>query len=304
MVRQGPSPCAGEYPMSTQAMKLVPRFGIALLLVLGCSGIARAQFVAGTWTAVNNPPSGINPSTCLLLTDATVMCQAGPGSAGWVRLTPDINGNYETGKWTTLNNAPNGTDGTDVLGVTCAPCQWAPEYYASAVLPDGKVVFIGGEYDTNSTPTHPAWSTIGFLFDPTKNSGMGSWSAQLTQPWATYVNGSGDTVGSIGDAQSIITQQGTMLVANTTDSDIGSFDEATLTFTALSPTGTKLDSNDEEGWTILPNGTLLSADAGVANRFEIYDPVANSWSHPATDTTAGITLPDVMSNCNSEELGP
>jgi hypothetical protein len=290
--------------MSIQAMKLICRFGIALLLVLGCSRIARAQFVAGTWAAVTNAPSGINPSTCLLLTDGTVMCQAGPGSAGWVRLTPDINGSYENGKWTTLNNAPTGTDGTDVLGVTCAPCQWAPEYYASAVLPDGQVVFIGGEYDTNSTPTHPAWSTIGFLFNPTANGGAGSWSAQLTQPWGTYVNFLGDTVGAIGDAQSIITQQGTMLVANTTDSDIGSFNETTLTFTALSPTGTKLDSNDEEGWTILPNGTLLSVDAGTGNSYEIYDPVANAWSHPTTNTTAGITLPDVSSNCSSEELGP
>lgn len=284
--------------MTIRVSNLISRLGITLLVAFVFSGLARAQ-----WNQVNNPPSGTNPSTCLLLTDGTVMCQAGPGSKSWLRLTPDINGSYENGKWTSLTDAPSGTDGTDVLGVTCSPCQWAPEYYASQVLPDGKVTIIGGEYNTNSTSTHPSWSPIGFLFDPTANSGAGSWSAQLTQPWGTSTTSSGDTVGQIGDAQSILTQTGAMLLANTSTSDMASFNESTLTFSALGPTG-KLDGNDEEGWTILPNGTILSVDASLANSFEIYDPVANAWSHPTTNTTAGITLADVGGNCNSEELGP
>ena len=82
---------------------------IAIAFVLLCSDVARAQ-----WTQVNNVPTGMNPSTCLLLTDGTVMCQANEGGNGWVRLTPDNTGSYENGKWTALDNAPSGTDSTNV----------------------------------------------------------------------------------------------------------------------------------------------------------------------------------------------
>jgi hypothetical protein len=76
---------------------------IAFVLMLACSEVARAQ-----WTQVNNVPAGANPSTCLLLTDGTVMCQAQEGGNGWLRLTPDNTGSYENGKWTSLDNAPQG----------------------------------------------------------------------------------------------------------------------------------------------------------------------------------------------------
>ena len=254
--------------MSFQAMKIVCRVAVLLVVVLGYSEVARSQ-----WTRVNNPPSSpsiTNPSTCLLLTDGTVMCQADEGSKSWLRLTPDNTGSYENGVWTSLQDAPKGTDGTIIEGVPCAPCQWAPTYYASAVLPDGRVVFIGGEYNTNSAPMHESWSNIGFLFDPTAKSGQ-AWSTQLNQPFGV-VQANGDTVGSIGDAQSVITQNGTMLVAHITDSNIASFDPSTLTFTALNPTGTKDDRNDEEAWTLLPNGTILNIDSQEPDSFQIYDP--------------------------------
>src|SRR2546430_14684989 len=48
-----------------------------------------------------------------------------------------------------------------------------------------------------------------------------------------------------------------MLLANIGNSDIASFDPATLTFTALARTG-KDDINDEEGWHQLPSGTFLT----------------------------------------------
>jgi hypothetical protein len=279
-------------------MKLAPSLGVALFILTALPGFARAQ----AWTQVKNIPSGTNPSTCLLLTDGTVMCQSNEGSASWLRLTPDNTGSYENGIWTSFDNAPQGKDGTSVNG-TCNPCQYAPTYFASAVLPDGKVVIIGGEYNTNSTGSRPSWSPIGFLFDPTKPAGS-QWSAQLTQPTGTFVRGNGDTVGCIGDAQSVITQTGTMLIANVCGSQILSFDESTLTFSAVAASGTKADGNDEENWTILPNGKILVVDAGLSNSFEIYDPAAASWNQPIPNTTAGITLPDVGGHCNSTELGP
>lgn len=278
--------------MQPESKRALTTLGIALFAFLVSPVLTRAQ-----WNKVNNPPSGTNPSTCLLLTDGTVLCQANEGSKSWLRLTPN-NGSYENGTWTTLTDAPQGSD-TSVKSTLpppapqvsgpCNPCQWGPLYYASAVLRDGRVVMIGGEDNTNGN----TWTNIGFLFDPTANGGAGSWSAQLTEPFGT---------GNIGDDQSVVLQDGTMLIANINNSNVASFDPSTLTFSALNPGGTKVDRNDEEGWTILPNGTVLSVDAGTVNSFEIYDPVANTWG--SSGTTAGLSLPDAGGNCNSQELGP
>jgi Bacterial Ig-like domain (group 3) len=289
--------------MSIQAMKSVTRLGVALFALLGVPGLARAQ-----WTQVNNVPMGTNPSTCLLLTDGTVMCQANEGGNGWLRLTPDNTGSYENGNWTSFDNAPMGTDSTNVTEATpatCAPCAYSPTYYASAVLPDGRVVVIGGEYNLNSTGSNPAWTNIGFLFDPTKPSGS-QWSVQLTNPFGYGFTGP-DKVGCTGDSQSVITQTGTMLIANVcgfSNAQIASFDPSTLTFTAINPSGKSgpNESNDEENWTILPGGNIFSVDSNTAQNSEIYDPTTNSWGQ-AVDT-AGIKLSDIGGNCNSRELGP
>jgi hypothetical protein len=271
--------------------KIGLKLGIALTGLLMSSELAHAQ-----WTKVNNPPSGTNPSTCLLLTDGTVMCQANEQNKSWLRLTPDNTGSYENGTWTALTDAPQGTDTSVASGPPpapqvsgpCNPCQYAPLYYASAVLPDGRVVIIGGEDNTNGN----TWTNIGFLFDPTGNGGLGSWSAQLSEPFGT---------GNIGDAQSVILPNGTMLVANINNSNLASFNPSTLAFTALNPTG-KSDRNDEEGWTLLPSGKILAVDTTTQNTSEIYDPATNTWGNQAN--TAGIDLADIGGNCNSQELGP
>ncbi|MEP6741157.1 MAG: hypothetical protein ABJB61_01560 [bacterium] len=205
---------------------------------------------------------------------------------------------------------PNGTDTTNISGTTCAPCTYAPKYFASQVLPDGRVVVIGGEYNTNSSATNPAsgvWTNIGFLFDPTTNGGMGSWSTQLTAP-ATFTGTNGVGTEGVGDAQSIVLPNGTMLLATTSGTDLASFNSTTLTFTALNPTN-KLDSNDQENWNILPNGRILTVDSRTVSSFEIYDPVANSWGVP-TDVIGNpiatpVNLADVTSTGGgSKEVGP
>jgi hypothetical protein len=129
---------------------------------------------------------------------------------------------------------------------------------------------------------------MGFMYDPVANS----WSAQLTEPFG---------VGSVGDSQSVVLADGTMLIANLNNGNVASFDPSTLTFTALNPSG-KIDGNNEEGWTILPDGRFLTVDAATANSYEIYDPTTNTWG--SSGTTAGITLADVGTSCNSIELGP
>ncbi|PYV96272.1 MAG: hypothetical protein DMG86_20740 [Acidobacteria bacterium] len=90
-------------------------------------------------------PSGF-ASTCLLLTDGTVICHE-YNTNRWHRLKPDINGSYQNGSWDvpgfTVADMPNANDPT----IGCVNCPYQPLDFASAVLPDGRVVVIGGEYN-------------------------------------------------------------------------------------------------------------------------------------------------------------
>ena len=140
-------------------------------------------------------------------------------------------------------------------------CPYRPLDFASAVLPDGRVVVIGGEYND----LHKVWTNIGFMYDPVTNT----WSGQITVPGTWCCAGGGHHSGGIGDAQSTILTNGTMLLAslgNPWGKDIASFDPATLTFTALAPTGDKDDDNWEENWNQLPNGRVLTVDSSPCKR--------------------------------------
>ena len=59
-------------------------------------------------------------------------------SSNWWKLTPDEHADYTTGTWSQL--APSQwLDGMENLN-------YAPSDFASAVLPDGRVIVMGGEY--------------------------------------------------------------------------------------------------------------------------------------------------------------
>ncbi len=84
----------------------------------------------------------------LLLTDGTVICKddAGNGQGtGWNKLTPDIHGSYSNGTWTSI-----------------APMNYDRLFFASQVLPNGKVFAAGGEYG--------AGATRGEVYDPVANT--------------------------------------------------------------------------------------------------------------------------------------
>jgi hypothetical protein len=76
------------------------------------------------------------------------------------------------------------------------------------------------------------------------------------------------------------------------------FNEATKKWTA---TGTgKADGNDEEGWTLMPNGNLLTVDANNnanPSTYEIYTTATGKW---ASGGSVGVDLTDLPSH----ELGP
>jgi len=271
--------------MQSHRLKNMLKSGVALIVLVGWSSVASAQ-----WTGLANAfPSGF-ASTCVLLTDGTLMCHE-YGTNRWHRLKPDINGSYQNGSWDvpgfTVAPMPIANDPT----IGCVNCLYRPLYFASAVLADGRVVVIGGEYNPPGTAV---WTNIGFMYNPVTNS----WSSQLTVPAWCCTNGPG--TGGIGDAQSTILPNGTMLLASTASTDIASFDPATLTFTALAPTS-KDDSNDQENWNILPNGSVLTVDSRIASSFEIYNPATNSWGNSGTTV---VNLADVGGSCTSAEVGP
>lgn len=250
--------------------------GAALLTTFGGLTAADAAFTPLT----NAPPAFLN--SCLLLTDGSVMCQ-GFFSNTWHRLTPDAFGSYVNGTWDTPPIPPM-PDGTDAR-IGCTPCAYSPLFFASEVLADGKVVVIGGE-DLGSVPGQVE-TNIGFLYDPVTNT----WSSQLAEAFGS---------GNVGDDQSNVLANGMMVIGNINTTNLEAFDEATLSFTALNPTG-KADINSEEGWNMLPNGNMLTVDTRIQAQSEIYDPLTNIWDDPLSTI---VNMADTGDLGGSVEIGP
>ena len=213
----------------------------------------------------------------LLLTDGSVMAQADPGtgagqSAGdFYRLTPDINGNYANGTWTHLASPPAG---------------YAPYASAQAVLADGRVLFVGGEYnqDNYALPFAPsALTNMSAVYDPVANS----WQMIAAPPGQPY----------IGDVPSAVLPDGRFIFGSKLDKKMWSLDPATLVWTAIPSTG-KNDNFAEEGFTLLPGGVILTVDVANTPQSEHFVPSTNTWVQDGptpvqlttpTDYPAGLT---------------
>ncbi len=253
-------------------MKVVRILGVALLALACASAFAQEPFTAGTWTKTTNaPPSAV--AHAMLLTDGSVLINSfffSTHTDTWYRLIPDSTGNYVNGTWVTAGSLPTG---------------YNPLYFGSSVLPSGQVTVLGGEYNNGSA----VWTTLGAIYNPATNK----WQ-KLAAPtgWTT-----------VGDAQSIILPNGKLMQANccTTDEAILTLSMGKATWTA---TGSgKSDWNDEEGWTMLPGGNILTVDAYVpsgccALGYQIYSPTTGAWTTPTNNTVVNLVDP------GSLELGP
>ena len=245
-------------------MKPLRMLGFATLVLCLAMGVASAQ----TWTRLTNSPPA-NAGAALVLTDGTVLVHSEQnGSANWFRLTPDINGSYINGTWTSVASMPAG---------------YAPLYFASAVLPDGRVAVEGGEYNN----LQGVWTNKGAVFDPTVNAPQGQWtSVSPPSGWS-----------SIGDAQSVILSDGTFMLADCCTKQNALADKAYTPVWTSTGSG-KFDLNDEEGWTLLPGGKVLTVDAYVGSyngsgmNSEIYDPGTGAW------TGAGSTQVQLWDSSN------
>jgi hypothetical protein len=241
--------------------------------------LATIQFsTAQHWVPLaNQPNANLGLGNPLLLTDGTVILHQACGPQWW-RLVPDAFGSYVNGTWKRIASLPSG---------------YAPLYFGSAVLPDGRVMMAGGEYNATKGNCQPVWTNQGAIYDPKTNK------------WTKVAPPAGWQ--SIGDAQSVVLANGTYMQANCCSKESALLDPAKLTWTT---TGTnKKDIYDEEGWTLLPDGTVLTVDAYVGayakngKRYEIYHPSTGKWTSPGnTPVQLWDSYPDA--NHASYELGP
>jgi hypothetical protein len=223
---------------------------------------------AGTWTSLTNP-SGQNLSNPILLTDGTVIAHVSQ-TTRWYKFTPSNTGNYVNGTWSAIASTAS---------------TYGPRFFGSGVLPDGRVVIEGGEYNLSGGRT-----TQGAIYDPTTNV------------WTPVAPPSG--WGTISDAAGVILPNGTYMQTSCCDSPphAALLNPSTLTWTA---TGSgKFDVYDEESIALLHDNTLLAVDAyvfaGCGTGSERYTPSTGLW------TSAGSTVVQ-QSDCNgngSFEVGP
>jgi hypothetical protein len=295
---------------------------------------------AGTWTPLAHQPTFMNPpSQCAAYPNANCAPPGTPSSGGVLnanlltdgsvlfeaivmddttarrleyRLIPDEFGSYVNGTWQQAASIPDARTPTN-------PGGWAPYGFASAVLPDGRVIYEGGE----DNGARFALSSRGGIYDPT----VDSWTPVLppsfdnlypaVPPLLPGFNNvceyprypapfTSQLVDAIGDAQSVVLPDGTFMLASKLSKQQALLDPKTLTWTL---TGTnKADVNSEEGWTLLPNGKVLTIDLqldywfGLTPQYtpgnsELYDPKTGSW------TSAGNTGV-ILTSFPCGEIGP
>jgi hypothetical protein len=197
-------------------------------------------------------------SQMLLLTDGRLMVQT-ENAPQWSILTPGADGTYRNGTWS-----------------SAAPMSKGRMYFASAVLSDGRVVVLGGEYAGDLFQADDATAEI---YDPQSNS----WSLITAPPgWS-----------QIGDAASVLLPDGRLLLGSLSTNDTELWDPKTQT---LSSAGTKLDPAEEESWVLLADGSVLTIDCTRFGKSE-------RWTQDGGWQEAG-DLPIDMVEVSSQEIGP
>ncbi len=211
--------------------------------IIACAAILLMQTglqAAGVWTPLTNANPAGGTGTMMLLSDGTVMVQ-GPGvTKKWTKLTPDASGNYVNGTWSNI-----------------ASMSLERLYFASNVLPSGKVFLIGGEYSgpngfqniTNSAE----------MYDPVANT----WSSLPTIPAPFF-----------GDDPTEVLPNGKVLCGYIFDGSTYLYDPVSNSW-STGPTKLRSEPSDEVTWVQLPGGDILSYDVfsspstgpGLAQRY-------------------------------------
>ncbi|HZU28901.1 MAG TPA: putative Ig domain-containing protein [Bryobacteraceae bacterium] len=249
---------------------------VALLALL----IAAAE--AQSWTTLTNaPPAAI--SSCMLLTDGGVMCQS---ETRWYRLTPDSSGSYINGAWSSLAGFPSG---------------YGPGEYASAVLANGRVVVVGGEFNFADF----VLSKMSAIYDPT----IDSWQMISPPTGAVFHD-----FQCIGDAPAAVLPNGRLLIGSKLFQGLATLDPSSLSWSLVTETGKNDPSDAEEGWTLLPDGSVFTMDVAAAPAAErlLLSGSAGVWvsagNSPQNMQTPVIVAPQQAPGCPTYyppgEMGP
>ena len=249
----------------------------AVMAVCALTGITTPQALAvGRWIRLaNKPPKPANflgLGLKLLLPDGTVMAQLCTNSVScgnqWARLTPDSHGSYVNGTWSTM-----------------PPMHYERTAFSSAVLPDGRVFVIGGEY------TNDIGGGQGEIFNPATDS----WSFAAPIPASLF-----GAHAEFRDSQSMVLSNGKVLFAPVIPT--GSYQ--TLIYSpqsnAWSAGGAFLPgrNQNEASWVKLPDGSIISPDNDSANSdAERYAPTGNEWMNAAA-------IPSTIKLYSQGEMGP
>lgn len=207
----------------------------------------------------------------------------------WFKLTPDATGSYLRGIWKRVANATTYLTtpaGSLVAGANGQPRvgQYSPYAGGGAVMPDGRLALIGGEYRTNSfifTLTNEV-----ALYDPAANS----WSPLAApQPF----NGQGG-FSFFGNSTTTVLPNGSLLVGQKLTKRAVALDPKFYTWVQYGQVNkSKNDFNSEEGWTLLPDGSILTADVLASPRTERLIPAPNPSNYRWVE--AGKTPVDLRS---------
>jgi hypothetical protein len=192
------------------------------------------------------------------MTDGSVLAQGSSNSSSWYKYVPDANGDYSDGTWSQVASLPSG---------------YSPSAFASDVLADGRLLIIGGEYNYPGNYDLQLVN-LGAIYDPTKNT------------WTKLGHPSGWQF--IGDSPSSILPNGLFFIGDKLTKEAATYNSATGKWTKYVHND-KSDWNAEEGFTLLPDGTVLTEDVLNEPNSEIYTPSSGLWK------TAGSTIQDLAS---------
>jgi len=200
--------------------------------------VASAQSVE----PMNNPaPEGAQETW--QLTDGTVLAQSYRHNRDFWILTPDGNGSYVDGTWKQVATLPRG---------------YSPVDSASQVLADGRVLIEGGEYNFGKF----VLTSLGAVYDPKSNA----WTE--VKPPRGWQN--------IGDSPSVVLPDGQFLLGDKLHMRGAELDPATMRWSPVRYKG-KNDFNAEEGWTLMPDGGVLTVDVLANPQSEEYIPSKGKW---------------------------
>jgi hypothetical protein len=175
---------------------------------------------------INGPTNGL---AMMLLSDGTAAVQGGSGSptTTWYRLSPNASGDYANGSWSALGSMNE-----------------ARRFFTTAMLPDGRIFAVGGEY--------PKFSNTAEIFDPTANGGAGAWSFVDSVPTpGSQADLFGTVTGATNTAPITITTSATTAALQPGDSvtitGVTGNTKANGTFTISNITPTGFDLNGSDG---------------------------------------------------------